>query len=183
MKHCFFISVFYVALAFYGETNTVSQGESIIFQESLSKYIKERMSSAKTALGAKKWGLGAFVDWGSYFSSMGNSVDENELRLFTGYTDTDYKEAIGLQNCVEIEQFAQKAYEAIKYEKDANKWHDHLYEVISKYNSEKLFHDKNLPRAVAMKKMLENKNDINVKKQFVFGIAVTKAVEEMMKKK
>jgi len=184
MKHCFLISVFYFSAAFYGMTYTSAQdvGERN-FKTELKKYIDTLRPDAKRALSAKEWHLGLFVDWGSYFSSKGNSVDINELKLFTSYSDGDYQEAIAAQDFDEIQKFAHNAYNEIKYEKDSNKWHDQLYDVISKYNSEILFQDKNLSRPVAMKKMLENKNDSVVKKRFVFGIAVTKTVEDMMKTK
>ena len=184
MKHCFFVSLFYFSVAFYGIAYTGSQDVSEPnFKVELKKYIDALLPDAKRALSAKEWHLGLFVDWGSYFSSKGNSVDINELKLFTAYTDSDYQEAVAAQDFDEIQRFSQSAYNEIKYEKDSNKWHDQLYEVISKYNSGILFHDKSLSRPVAMKKMLESKNDSMVKKRFVFGIAVTKTVEDMMKAK
>lgn len=185
MKYCFSASILYVNLAFYGSVYSTSQSVTEDnFKVELKKYIDILRPDAKTALSYKEsYFFGGLVDWGSYFKSKGNTVDANELRLFTAYTDSDYEEAIAVQDFDEIQKFAQDVYNQLKYEKDANKWHDQLYDSISRYNSEILFHDKNISRPDAMKKMLENKNDNTIKRQFVFGIAVTKTVEEMMKKK
>lgn len=183
MKQYCIIFILFIAY-FYGmHTMYPYSANNNDFKVELKEYIDLLRPQARKALSAKEWHLGVFVNWGSYFASKGNSVDTNELKLFTTYTDFDYQEAIAEQNIDEIKALSESAYNEIKNEKDANKWHDKLYNIISRYNSKRLFQDEHMNRPDAMKKMLENKNNKEVRKCFVFGIAVTKNVEDMMIKK
>ena len=182
MRRIIFLTLFFVAWCRLGFA-VATKCEEVTFKNELKKYIDALIPSAKKALSAKSWGLGFLVDYGSAYSKKGNSVDTNELKLFAAYTDADYREAIASLSYDEIKKLSEKAYDEIKNETDENKWHDQLYEIINEHNSELLFQEKRLSRPEAMKKMLDNKDNSSIKKQFVFGIAVTKTVEELMSKK
>jgi hypothetical protein len=180
MKNCFLVTILFLGLAFNGNSTTASSNSVFNrnFNGKLQQYIKEQKSKAQSARSFSWLPFSGYaLDCGSWYYEKGNSVDKNEIELLTKISDADYEKAIAQQDTVKIQMLAQEIVSKIKYEKDVNKWHDQLYDLISQHN------DPGVPRKEALKKKLAHKDDPIVQQQFVFGIAVTMTVEEMMKAK
>ncbi len=168
-----------MGLAFNGNSSSaVGSSAERSFKDNLKRYIKEQKSSARMACKGS-WFPGAsyLLDLGSWSFGKGNSVDKKELELLTKSSDADYEKAIAAQDPVKIQALAQEIVAKIKYEKDVNKWHDQTYDLISQYN------DPGMSRKKAIEQKLSRKDDPEVQQQFVFGIAVTMTVEDMMNSK
>lgn len=175
MKNCSLVMILFLGLAFNGNSSSaVGSSAERSFKDDLRRYIKEQKSSARTAYKASWLIPGAVLDYASKYCKKGTSVDMNEIELLTKISDADYEKAIAAQDVLKIQTLAQEIVAKIKYEKDVNKWHDQTYDLISQYN------DPGVPRKKAIEQKLAHKDDSRVQQQFVFGIAVTMAVEEMM---
>lgn len=176
MKNCFIVMILFLGLAFNGSSTTASSNKG--FKHKLKEYIKEQKSSAQTA-SSISWipFSGSLLNVGSKYYEKGNSVDKNELELLIKIDDSEYERAIAILDMEKIESLAYDIYSKIKYIKDPNKWHDQLYDYISEYN------DPGISRKEAIKRKLAQRDDAKVQEQFVFGIAVTMVVEDMMKTK
>lgn len=179
MKNCSLVMILFLGLAFNG--NSSSTGSSSVyrlFKDNLKRYIKEQKSSARVAC-KFSWfpGSSYILDFGSSSFGKGNSVDKNELELLFKISDADYERAIDAQDYEKVQELAQKIVAKIKDEKDVNKWHDQTYDIISRHN------DPGVSRKKAIEQKLSRKDDPEVQEQFVFGIAVTMTVEEMMSSK
>lgn len=177
MKNCFVVMILFVGLAFSGNSITAPVYNPVNkdFKYRLQQYIKDQKSNARTAYNAS-WipGVTSALDYASKWCKKGTSVDMNEIELLTKISDADYEKAIAQQDILKVEMLAEEIFQKIKYEKDVNKWHDEVYDLISQYN------DPGMSRKEAIKRKLARKDDPTIQQQFVFGIAVTMTVEEMM---
>lgn len=176
MKNCSLGMIIFVALAFNGNSTTASYDRST--KDKLRQYINEKKALAWWAPTSVPSLLQGFAS----VRGMGE-VDAKEIKLLLSLEEDDIKNALEYIDKEEAAALAQAVYEIVKNIENSNRWHTVAYEEISKNSGKELFGNNKLSRSEVTERMYAQKEKSSVKKAFIKGLIVTKAVEEMMSTK